>query len=99
MSYDPLTININLLSKHESNVWQNPNDPMMKTSISNNRLSRLNKEAEREDIKKKKSYVRAKKNLVRDHLFRTSAISISIQFWSKDNPLLDVFNWHSITLR
>ena len=27
MSYDPLTININLLSKHESNVWQNPNDP------------------------------------------------------------------------
>ena len=21
------TININLLSKHESNVWQNPNDP------------------------------------------------------------------------
>ena len=23
----PLTININLLSKHESNVWQNPNDP------------------------------------------------------------------------
>ena len=27
MSYDPLNININLLSKHESNVWQNPNDP------------------------------------------------------------------------
>ena len=27
MSYDPLTIAINLLSKHESNVWQNPNDP------------------------------------------------------------------------
>ena len=27
MSYDPLTININLLSKYESNVWQNPNDP------------------------------------------------------------------------
>ena len=63
MSYDPLTITINLSSKHESNVWQNPNDPMMKTSISNNRLSRLNKEAEREEIKKEKIIFKSKKEL------------------------------------
>ena len=63
MSYDPLIITINLSSKHESNVWQNPNDPMMKTSISNNRLSRLNKEAEREEIKKEKIIFKSKKEL------------------------------------
>ena len=53
----------------------------------------------REESKKneKKSCSRAKKNLVRDHLLMTSAISTSIQFWSKHNPLLNVLNWHSVT--
>ena len=47
--------------------------------------------------KEKKSYLRAKKNLVRDHSFMTSAISTYIEFWSKDNLILDVLNWYSIT--
>ena len=48
--------------------------------------------------RKKKSYLRGEKNLVRDHSFMTSAISTSIQFLPKDDPLLGVLNCHSITL-
>ena len=52
---------------------------------------------EKRERKTKKLYSIAKKNVVRDHSFMTSAISTSIQFWSKRNKLLDVLNWHSIT--
>ena len=53
------------------------------------------KGAEWEEIKEKNHLI-AKKNLVRDHSVMTSAISASIQFWSKGNPLLEVLNWHSM---
>ena len=52
---------------------------------------------QREKKERKKKYLRGKKNLVRDHSFMTSAISTYIQFWSKDNLILDVLNWYSIT--
>ena len=57
----------------------------------------IKEQREKRERKTKKSYSIVKKNVVRDHSFMTSAISTSIQFWSKRNPLLDVLNWHSIT--